>query len=567
VLNGQEATIVVGGPAVTVISGCETMATVPLINPLIVRTPATVDWALAVATPATSVTPTGPVIVIAAPLDTSSATVAPLTAFPKASRAVAVTVLPVLPAATVTGLTASVEVVADGAAADTVTPGCCATVTAPPIVAAIVRAPATVDVTDPVTVPSVAVAVAGCVIVIAAPLAIESVTVTPATGVFEASRTVTVTTAGPPPAITAPGATTTEVLAALDAPLNSALTARAVDRLTTQLPVPLQSPPHPPKLDPADGTAVSVTAVASGNGALQVPDAMPAPSEQAIPAGVLETVPAPAPEPVTVSGRNGTKFAFATSAAEAARMHVGATPLHAPLHPAKDEPIAALGVSVIVAPSTKLATQFPLVAPATTLQLIPSGALLTDPLPAPKAATVTERNARKRACTARGVFAVTVQPGRAPVQSPLHPAKALWLPGAAVSVIAVPFAKLAVQLPLGTPVATLHAIPAGALVTAPTPLPAPDTVSSSGAAEKFACTLTVALIVNGQAIAVPEQAPLHPEKTLPFAAVAVSVIVDPAVYSARQVPLLFAPAIVHDRSPVEPVTVPVPAPVPERLTW
>jgi hypothetical protein len=63
-----------------------------------------------------------------------------------------------------------------------------------------------------------------------------------------------------------------------------------------QEPVPVQSPLHPPKFEPAADAAVSVTVSPLGKKAVHVE-----PQDRA--AGLLVTVPAPAPAFVTVSGR------------------------------------------------------------------------------------------------------------------------------------------------------------------------------------------------------------------------------------------------------------------------
>ena len=60
-----------------------------------------------------------------------------------------------------------------------------------------------------------------------------------------------------------------------------------------------------------------------------------------------------------------------------------------------------------------------------------------------------------------------------PEQSPDHPAKVLPAAGVAVSVTAVPFAKLAEQF-------APQSIPAGLLVTVPVPVPAVMTVKVGG---------------------------------------------------------------------------------------
>jgi hypothetical protein len=71
-------------------------------------------------------------------------------------------------------------------------------------------------------------------------------------------------------------------------------------------------------------------------------------------------------------------------------------------------------------------------------------------------------------------------------------------------------------------------MPAGALVTAPLPVPALVTVSARLFNPKLAVTLRASLIVTVQAD-VPVHAPLQPVNVESFAAVAVSVTLVPAL--------------------------------------
>src|SRR5207247_4372930 len=127
-----------------------------------------------------------------------------------------------------------------------------------------------------------------------------------------------------------------------------------------------------------------------------------------------------------------------------------------PLQPVKVEPAAGVALRVITVPLAKLAVH---VAP----QLIPAGALVTVPLPVTDGVTV-----RVKVCSVK--VAVTVVPAESvttqvPVPEqppPLQPAKGEPAAGVAVSVTAVPLAKLAVHV-------APQVIPAGALVSVPAP--------------------------------------------------------------------------------------------------
>jgi hypothetical protein len=79
-----------------------------------------------------------------------------------------------------------------------------------------------------------------------------------------------------------------------------AVTAVGAARVTTQVPVPVQPPLQPAKTEPAAGVAVSVTVLPAE---YEAEHALP----QLIPAGLLVTVPVPAPPLVTVSETFGVK--------------------------------------------------------------------------------------------------------------------------------------------------------------------------------------------------------------------------------------------------------------------
>jgi hypothetical protein len=75
------------------------------------------------------------------------------------------------------------------------------------------------------------------------------------------------------------------------------------------------------------------------------------------------------------------KVAITEAAAESVTVHA-AVPVQAPVHPAKEEPAAAVAVRVTAVPLGKLAVQ---VEP----QLIPEGVLVTVPVPVPASWTVS----------------------------------------------------------------------------------------------------------------------------------------------------------------------------------
>src|SRR5438132_6829110 len=154
----------------------------------------------------------------------------------------------------------------------------------------------------------------------------------------------------------------------------------AAESVTVQAPVPEQPPLQPVKVEPAAGTAVSVTAVPFVKLAEQV-------APQVIPAGLLVTVPVPAPAGVTVNTKVGAKVAVTVVAAESVTVQAPVPEQPPPLQPVKVEPAAAVAVSVTVVPPAKLAEQ---VAP----QVIPTGELVTVPLPVPALLTVSAKRGR-----------------------------------------------------------------------------------------------------------------------------------------------------------------------------
>src|SRR5947199_1676642 len=239
--------------------------------------------------------------------------------------------------------------------------------------------------------------------------------------------------------------------------VNGAVTMGPALRVTLQAPGPEQPPPlQPLKVEPAAGAAVSVTAVPLAKLAAQV-------APQVMPAGLLVTVPAPVPALETVSVKVcRVKVAVTVVAALRVTVQAPVPEQPPPVQPPKVEPAAGAAVSVTAVPLAKLAVQ---VAP----QVMPAGALVTAPLPVPALLTVSVKVGVKVAVTVVAAETVTTHDPVPEQPPPLQPVKVEPTAGAAVSVTAVPLAKLAAQVaPQGRP--------AGELVTVPLPVPAGVTV-------------------------------------------------------------------------------------------
>src|SRR5437667_1732229 len=242
-----------------------------------------------------------------------------------------------------------------------------------------------------------------------------------------------------------------------------------------------------------------------------------------MPAGLLVTLPAPVAALETVSVRVcRVKVAVTVVAAESVTVQAP-VPEQPPLfEPLKVEPVVDAAVSVTAVPLVKLAEQ---VAP----QVMPVGELVTVPLPVPAGVTVRVKLCRvKVAVTVVAAERVTVQVPVPEQLPPLQPVKVEPAAGAAVSVTAVPLAKLAEQV-------APQVMPAGALVTVPLPVPAGVTVRVKVCSVKVAVTVVAAESVTTQ-VPVPEQPPpVQPVKVEPAAGVAVNVTAVPLVKLAVQV--------------------------------
>src|SRR5437016_1732301 len=236
-----------------------------------------------------------------------------------------------------------------------------------------------------------------------------------------------------------------------------AVTVVAALRVTVQAPGPEQPPPlQPVKVEPVVGTAVSVTAVPLVKLAAQV-------APQMMPAGALVTAPLPVPALLTVSVKVGVKVAVTVVAAESVTVQAPVPEQPPPLQPVKVEPATGVAVNVTAVPLAKLAEQ---VAP----QLIPTGALVTVPLPVPALLTLSVNVwSVNVVVTVVAAESVTVQAPVPEQPPPLQPVKVEPAAGVAVNVTAVPLAKLAEQV-------APQLIPTGELVTVPLPVPAGVTV-------------------------------------------------------------------------------------------
>src|SRR2546422_49852 len=320
-----------------------------------------------------------------------------------------------------------------------------------------------------------------------------------------------------------------------DCTANVAVTEVAAFSATTQVPVPEQPPPlQPVKVELASGVAVKVMAVPLANGAEHV-------APRAIPAGLLATVPAPAPALVSVRVKDCTaNVAVTVVAAFNATMQVPVPEQPPPLQPVKVELASGVAVKVTAVP---LANGAEHVAP----QAIPAGLLATVPAPAPALVSVRVKDCGANvAVTEVAAFTVTMQVPVPEQPPPLQPVKVELASGVAVRVTAVPTVNEAEQ-------AAPQEIPEGALLTVPLPVPVLVTLRAKDCWTKPAVTEVAAFSVTVQ-VPVPEQPPpLQPVKVEPAAGVAVKVTAVPPANRAAQV-------VPHATPAGGLGTVPVPAP-------
>ena len=217
-------------------------------------------------------------------------------------------------------------------------------------------------------------------------------------------------------------------------------------------------------------------------------------------------------------------------------------PVQAPLHPVNVEPVAGVAVKVRVLPLENDATH---VVP----QEIPVGALVTVPLPVPDLVTVSENdvgNSVNVAVTALAALTVTTQVPVPAQPPPLQPVKVEPVAGVAVRVTAVPLVKPCEQV-------VPQAMPVGALLTVPVPVPDLVTLSVKDDCTKLAVTEAAAVIVVVHVPAPVQPPPLQPANVEPAAGVAVKVTAVPLANTAEQV-------VPHETPAGELEIAPVPAP-------
>ena len=124
--------------------------------------------------------------------------------------------------------------------------------------------------------------------------------------------------------------------------VNVAPTDRSAVMVTVHLPVPEHAPVQPVNREPEAALALSVTFWPLGKLAEQV-------APQLIPPGELVTDPVPVPDLVTVRVNAGLNVAVTVLFALIVAVHFP-VPVHAPLHPVKTDPAAALASSVTCCP-------------------------------------------------------------------------------------------------------------------------------------------------------------------------------------------------------------------------
>ena len=289
--------------------------------------------------------------------------------------------------------------------------------------------------------------------------------------------------------------------------MNVAVQVRSVLIVTVVgLPLPHPVPLHPPKLDPPDAVAVSVTTSPLVNVSLHTP------GQLMLPVPPLD-VTVPLPETIMSSVRTASNVAVQPTAADI--VTVPSAQSASPVHPAKVDVASGVAVSVTDVPTEYGSLQSP-------GHVIPAGLEVTvpDPVPAIVTASVFGGMRSNVAVQLRAAFIVTLPSVQS--ASPLHPANVDPDAGAGMSVTGVPSSYDSVQsLP--------QLIPAGLVVTVPEPVPVFDTVRvkvSSGFRSNVAVQVRAAFIVTWPSL--QSASPVHPANIDPALAVGVSVTTVPS---------------------------------------
>ncbi len=225
-----------------------------------------------------------------------------------------------------------------------------------------------------------------------------------------------------------------------------------VSMVMVQVPVPLQAPLQPAKVEPAAGVAVRVTTLPEAYGSAQsVP--------QFTPAGLLVTVPLPLPVFVTVNMAEVVVVVVKVAVQVFAAVIVTEPSVQSafPLQPAKVDPVAGVGVKVTTLPEAYDSVQ-------SVPQFTPVGLLVTgQPFPVFVTVNMAEVVVVVVKVAVQVFAAVIVTEPSVQSAFPLQPAKVDPVAGVGVKVTTLPEAYDSVQsVPQFTPV--------GLLVTSPFPV-------------------------------------------------------------------------------------------------
>jgi hypothetical protein len=196
-----------------------------------------------------------------------------------------------------------------------------------------------------------------------------------------------------------------------------------------------------------------------------------------------------------------------------------------PLQPAKTDPVDAVAVNVTVLPvgNEALAELQPVP------QLMPDGLLVTVPVPVPALFTVRMEGTALNVAVTVLFWVITTTQAPVPLQAFPQPPKLEPVAAAAVKLTEVPLGYVKMQV-------VPQSIPAGLLVTVPSPTPALVTVrvNELGAA-KLAVTVWSAFITTIHEPVPLQPPPLQPVNVEPAAGAAVRVTVLLIGKSASQV--------------------------------